>query len=476
MNQGKDTPIYNLKAVVQETGLKPDTLRAWERRYGVPKPKRTLSGHRLYSQRDIDMLHWLLARQEDGLSISRAVEMWQHMQEDEEADFAPLPSAAQSAAATAVRALGAIGLTGSADNTIDDLTDQWVSACLNFNQSVADQTLSQAFALFSAETVCLELIQKGLTRIGEGWYHGSITVQQEHFASSLAMRRLETMLTSTPPATRNGRILIGNPPEEEHTFVPLMFSLLLRRRGWDIVYLGANVPTVNLEMTLTSIRPDLVILTAQQLYTAASLLEMSEILLAERIPLAFGGRVFNLIPDLGKVIPGYYLGARLDQGVRVVEEVMSALRVKLPQRSVSQEYRIAHAHFRERQAQIEADLWRYAESLNIAQRMLSAANANFSATISSALRLGNVEYIEPTLAWVEGLLLNHHGMPAERLQEYLSAYHRALLRNLDERADVLKIWLMQQIDLEHDGAGFVKNREKGMMHRKLQKPLAKRKE
>ena len=52
---------YNLKAVVQETNLKPDTLRAWERRYGLPNPERTAGGHRLYSQRDIDTLKWLIA-------------------------------------------------------------------------------------------------------------------------------------------------------------------------------------------------------------------------------------------------------------------------------------------------------------------------------------------------------------------------------------------------------------------------------
>ncbi len=62
-----DTPIYNLKAVVQETGLKPDTLRAWERRYGsLPEPNRTGGGHRLYSQQDINTLKWLLARQDEG--------------------------------------------------------------------------------------------------------------------------------------------------------------------------------------------------------------------------------------------------------------------------------------------------------------------------------------------------------------------------------------------------------------------------
>ena len=63
MSETTETPIYNLKVVVQETGIKPDTLRAWERRYGLPNPARTEGGHRLYSQYDIDTLKWLSARQ-----------------------------------------------------------------------------------------------------------------------------------------------------------------------------------------------------------------------------------------------------------------------------------------------------------------------------------------------------------------------------------------------------------------------------
>src|SRR5512134_1551923 len=70
------TPAFNLKVVLKETGLAADTLRAWERRYGLPSPNRTAGGHRLYSQRDIETIKWLMKRQEEGLSISRAVDMW----------------------------------------------------------------------------------------------------------------------------------------------------------------------------------------------------------------------------------------------------------------------------------------------------------------------------------------------------------------------------------------------------------------
>ena len=91
MKASPDAPTFNLKAVVQETGLKPDTLRAWERRYGLPVPQRTDSGHRLYSQKDIQLLKWLIARQEEGMSISRAVELWRRLETEESDPLQTMP-------------------------------------------------------------------------------------------------------------------------------------------------------------------------------------------------------------------------------------------------------------------------------------------------------------------------------------------------------------------------------------------------
>ncbi len=77
--QESDTqPIYNIKAVVEATGLPAATLRAWERRYRALAPSRTESGYRLYSASDIATLHWLKARIGEGLSISQALTLLNH--------------------------------------------------------------------------------------------------------------------------------------------------------------------------------------------------------------------------------------------------------------------------------------------------------------------------------------------------------------------------------------------------------------
>ena len=70
-------PLYNLNLVVNETGVKADTIRAWERRYKLPLPARTPGGHRLFSAYDIATIQWLSGKQNEGMSISRAVKLWE---------------------------------------------------------------------------------------------------------------------------------------------------------------------------------------------------------------------------------------------------------------------------------------------------------------------------------------------------------------------------------------------------------------
>ena len=332
-------------------------------------------------------------------------------------------------------------------DTTAGLRRAWVAACLAFDEQRAEQILAQAFALFPAEIVCLELIQKGLAEIGAGWYRGGVTVQQEHFASALALRRMEALLISTPPPTRPGRILVGCPPEEEHTFVPLMLSLLLRRRGWDVVYLGANVPIRSIEATLRVVRPNLVVLTAQQLYTAASLLEMAEVLYRERIPLAFGGLIFAEVHNLHLAIPGYYLGDKLEHAAEAVEQAMASLRLQAAQRVADQEHSEAAEHFRSRQLLIESDVWRQLEG-HLPQRHLAMANLSFGRGLIAALTLGDMNYLHPDMAWIEGLLLNHYEMPPIVLDSYLEAYYNALAAHLDGPGRLLIDWMAQLLGKE----------------------------
>ena len=90
------TPIFNTKAVSIETSVPPDTFRAWERRYGVPRPQRTQGGHRLYSERDITIIRWLRDRTAEGMNISHAVLLLTNALEEDESLILPSATTTRS--------------------------------------------------------------------------------------------------------------------------------------------------------------------------------------------------------------------------------------------------------------------------------------------------------------------------------------------------------------------------------------------
>ncbi|MGC1333716.1 MerR family transcriptional regulator [Pseudomonas sp.] len=63
--------LFPIREVARLTGINPVTLRAWERRYGLIQPTRTESGHRLYSQADIDEVRSILGWIERGVAVSK---------------------------------------------------------------------------------------------------------------------------------------------------------------------------------------------------------------------------------------------------------------------------------------------------------------------------------------------------------------------------------------------------------------------
>jgi len=429
-------PAYNLKVIVAETGIKPDTLRAWERRYGLPNPKRTKGKHRLYSQHDLDLIKWLLARQSEGLSISRAVKLWKQLEEDGQN---PLLAYGEVVEETAVSP----PLTG---NRIDDLRQGWIDACHQFDEAGAEQALAQAFAIYPPETVCLQVLMKGLSAIGNQWYEGSVSVQQEHFASALAMRRLHTLLSAAPPPTRRERIIVACPPQEEHTFAPLLIALMLRYRGWDVIYLGADVPAERLESTLDVIRPNLVLLTAQQLDTAASLLTITTFLREQNTAVAFGGLIFNILPDLHKRIPAHFLGSRLEDITHVVENLINFGTPSPKSLPISDTYRLAGLHFREQQSQIETYIWDKFKQSQISYEHITTANMYLARNIISALALGDMDYIGLELIWIKQLLANHQ-WPDGALEQYLGVYHEAVESLTNQSSQPIVEWLAKIIEI-----------------------------
>ena len=432
------TPAFNLKVVLKETGLTADTLRAWERRYGLPVPQRTAGGHRLYSQRDIETIKWLMKRQAEGFSISRAVDMWKE-QLSSGAD--PLAGSVQGTLVSA----SAIPAQYAFDTTLDALRTRWIEGCLNFSESSSEQILNQAFSMFPVEVVCIEILQRGISEIGNLWYENRASVQQEHFASSLAMRRLDALLASSAPPTRNQTVLLGCPAEEWHTLTPLLLSLLLRRRGLNVIYLGANVPTEQFSNTVKNVRANLVVLVAQQLITAATLQQTALALSSQNIPIAFGGRIFEVHFGLEEAIPGHFLGNVLATAVENIEILLSEKIKQQPSKAASQIYVATHQAYMSKRTQIELTFKELLEPLSISPEDIKTGIYFLGENITAALQLGDMSHVSAEIDWLKGLL-QAHGSPDDQLVHFMQTYSQAVNQNINGWGKPIYEWLASEVE------------------------------
>ena len=431
-NQDVNAPLYNLKAVVMETGLKPPTIRAWERRYGMPQPQRTAGGHRQYSQRDIETLKWLVARQAEGMSISHAVELWRTLDaQGEDPLVDPEPLMVSEPAMSAAAQFG---------TEIAELRQEWVAACLSFDRATAERVLASAFALFPPEVVSVELLQAGLSEVGKLWYEGKASVQQEHFTSALSIQRLDMLIASAPPPMRSERIIIASAQDDYHVFSPLLMTYLLRRRGWDVLYLGADVPAAELEETVAQTRPRMLIISTQLLATATSLIDVTAALADHNLVIGYGGLVFNMMPQLRERIPAHYLGPTIEGAVAIVEHLIQTQPPPPTIKHTDASHNQALEQFEQQRSLIESHVWSSYAAAGKATDQLAEINLDLAGIISAALKFGDSELLSRDMKWIHYLMTSYRLSETEA-QDYIAAYSQAARVHLGDSTQMIVDWL-----------------------------------
>jgi MerR family transcriptional regulator, light-induced transcriptional regulator len=219
----------------RRVGLKPELLRAWERRYGVLQPTRTSGGLRLYSPADERRIRTMQARISDGLSPAEA---------------ARLVLADEGSAPT--------GRTGP---PIEGEAERLREALDRFDAEEAHATLDRLFGTFVVDTVLSEVVIPYLRELGERWEAGTATIAQEHFASSLIRGRLAGLARDWERGT-GPLALLACAPGEHHDLALLAFGLALRARGWRIAYLGPDTPGESIADAARALDPALVLVSA----------------------------------------------------------------------------------------------------------------------------------------------------------------------------------------------------------------------
>lgn len=238
MNQSESIPgteetTFPVRVAARMTGLTPELLRAWERRYGAVEPLRTEGGTRRYTADHLQRLQLLRQAVDAGHRIS---------------DVARMDAETLLSIVTREDGRGAA----------------WVEEVI---VSLGQLDSERARSLFEdrAATVGMEAFAREealplLYEIGERWRAGEFSVAGEHLATSLIRSMLTGQLFSKKADASGPAIVFATPSGEDHDMGLLIAALTAAEAGASVTFLGANMPADDLVRCAISSHADVLAL------------------------------------------------------------------------------------------------------------------------------------------------------------------------------------------------------------------------
>ena len=228
--------MYTIKQASRLTGVSVASLHAWERRYGVVVPQRNESGYRVFDEEALAAVSTMRRLVDDGWSPAQAAE------------------AVRTGTAPAVldEVVGREASDGLHQPNAVTYTERFLSSAAQMDTAGIEESLDGGFALGSFEHVVDSWLFPTLEALGEGWARGEIDVAGEHAGSHAVHRRLSAAFDAAGSRSRGPAVVVGLPSGSQHDLGALAFATAIRRRGKDVLYLGANVPVDSWEAAVRS--------------------------------------------------------------------------------------------------------------------------------------------------------------------------------------------------------------------------------
>lgn len=222
---------YPVRIVSERTGLSPDVLRAWERRYAVVAPGRSAGGQRHYTNFDMDRLTLLARASRGGRQIGQLVGRTN-------AEIASLiETDAEQAATTGTKRAQ---LTEQLD--VETFLSTALHAVEEFDAYGLEQTLRAAVLRLPADEVLDQVIGPLLFTIGSLWHQGRLRPANEHLATATIRRVLVWMTELSSPARDAPVLVVGTPANQLHELGAMLAATTATGNGWRVIYLGADLP------------------------------------------------------------------------------------------------------------------------------------------------------------------------------------------------------------------------------------------
>ena len=276
---------YPIGTAARLAGIPPETLRIWERRFKMLAPVRTEGGHRLYSQADVELLRAVKRLLDAGMRIG-AVAAMPHDQILRQAEVLGASGGAKAEHPLAHAAA---------------LIEEILVAARGMDSTVLAALLDRPRMLADPTEVATQVYLPLLARVGDLWHAGELPIAVEHLVEKLVTARLHALLQSSAQA-RSGRLaMLACPPHERHEAGLLAGALALKQAGFQVAFLGADLPTAELVRAAGTLAPSFVLLACTSPLAGDVLAELAAALQAPPlagVPLLLGGAAAPALQQL----------------------------------------------------------------------------------------------------------------------------------------------------------------------------------
>ena len=215
--------LWPMGAVTRRTGIGEHTLRAWERRFGFPKPVRLASGHRRFSGDQVQHL----------LLIAKALESGYRA-----GDIVPLPL---SELEQLLQSSGVFDRTSSAGNA-ENVIHLAFDACKRFDRESLAALLHGEAAVLGLPRFLRERVAPLLDEVGDAWGRGEIEIRHEHFFSEVLEDELRRLRAPLETAAKGRPVVIASLPNELHGLGLQIAALAIVTAGRGVRVLGPHLP------------------------------------------------------------------------------------------------------------------------------------------------------------------------------------------------------------------------------------------
>jgi methanogenic corrinoid protein MtbC1 len=208
-------------------------------------PERTRGGQRLYSDADVERLRSLSKAVRLGRRISDVVELSDDelarvVREDESHSQSP-----------------ARGEPSPEDRAgdVSSSPDPWIAEALRLVSSLDEARLEHMLERASIRLGAISFLERiaapFMARIGDAWHAGAISVAHEHMASAVVRRVVERILGAAARDVGAPIFVVATPQGHAHEIGAILAAATAASDGWNVLYLGADLPAADIAEAAT---------------------------------------------------------------------------------------------------------------------------------------------------------------------------------------------------------------------------------